>query len=200
MENTKDDKEEEAHKAFLAKLSKRWFTAEPAMIVYMLAYVSLLPIMQQYMYRRLAVDFNITEAENPNKTQKQVCLERYDVSAELLENEHEFQEAVSLWNTLMVICGLLPTLFVIILIGPLSDTRGRKFGFVPQTGAAVCAGIAICFVVAYDLHIGILPIIQLICGLTGKLYSKRLHNEQRCTRVCLTPHDDVIKWKYFPRD
>ena len=167
-ENTTDDKDERAHKAYLAKLGQRWFTVEPVVIVYMVGYISLLPMLQQYIYRRLAADFNITESANANESSREMCLERGEESLQLTENEQDFQESVSLWNTIMVVFGILPTLMVIIFIGSLSDTRGRKFGFVPQVGAAVVSGIFIIIVMALNLNLGVLALIQFLGGMTGK--------------------------------
>ena len=139
--------------------------------MYMVGYIALLPIMQQYIYRRLSVDFNITDASNENKSSREICLERVDDSTSMTATEKDFQESVSLWNTVMVVCGLLPTLFVVVIIGPLTDLRGRKFGLVPQVGSAVLAGILITVVVAFDVHIATLPVIQFICGMTGGWYT-----------------------------
>ena len=152
--------------------------------------IALLPIVQQYMYRRLAVDFNITDSSNANKSSKEICLERVGNSSELSGNEKDFQDSVSFWNTLVVALGLLPTIIVVIFIGAISDAWGRKFGLVPQLGAAVLSGIVMLLVVALDLNIVILPVIQFLSGMTGEL-------------IRVLPwdiHDDVIKWKHFPRN
>ena len=188
-DDTKVDKED-VHRAYLDKIRQRWLTVEPIVVIYMVGYIALLPIVQQYMYRRLAVDFNITDSSNANKSSKDICLERVGNSSELSGNEKDFQDSVSFWNTLVVALGLLPTIIVVIFIGAISDAWGRKFGLVPQLGAAVLSGIIMLLVVALDLKIVILPVIQFLSGMTGEL-------------IRVLPwdiYDDVIKWKHFPRN
>ena len=124
--------------------------------------------MQQYMYQRLAVDFNITDSSNANKSSQEICLERVEKSSEMTGNEKDFHESVSFWNTLVVSLGLLPSIIVVIFIGAVSDARGRKYGLVPQIGGAVLSGVVMILVVALQLDIVVLPVIQFLCGMTGE--------------------------------
>ena len=155
------------HRVFLERLGQRWVTVEPLIVAYMVAYMALLPILQQYCYFRLAVYYNITE-EAPNKTRHEQCRETTG-STERTPNEQEFQDSISLYNTMLIVMSGVPTLVATILLGSLSDRLGRRMCLLPQLAVAALSGLVLTTATGLDLPLWVLPTVQFVVGLSGSM-------------------------------
>ena len=155
------------HKEYLSQLGQRWFTVEPVIIIYITMFTCLAPLTQQYIYERMSFKYNITNTVSENLTEKEACLLRGQDGSSVSSNEAAFQEELSLWSTGLMIAAMLPTVFVVFIIGTISDHRGRRLAIVPQIVVQVIACAISTIVMALDLKLGILILIGLLQGLTG---------------------------------
>jgi len=171
-ESTDSTKEESVkeHKKFLEKLGSRWFTVEPLVIIYMAAYMSLMPLLQQYTRQRLSEDYNITTdgLDSNVTTWREHCLNHADDDNET-QNELEFHTKLSAWTAAMMALPIFPTLLTIFIVGAFSDSRGRRFSLVPQIGAGIFTGVVLILVVHFKLHLAVLVLSNVIVGFTGSM-------------------------------
>ena len=170
MEEETESGKLEQHKRFLDRLGQRWFTVEPVVIACNLAITAVSPTMQQYIHHRLALEHNITTSLTTNLSQYEQCLQRgQDEANNTSLAEHEFQEEQSMWNTVLVVARETPILLVFLLVGSLSDTRGRRWGMLPQILFQILFFSINATVCALDLPLWVLPINDIIIGMTGSL-------------------------------
>ena len=155
------------HKEYLSQLGQRWFTVEPVIILYVTMFTCLAPLTQQYIHERMSFKYNITNTVSENLTEREACLLRGQNGTSVSGNEAAFQEELSLWSTGLMIAALLPTVFVVFIIGTISDHKGRRLAIVPQIIAQVIACAISTIVMALDLDLSILILTGLLQGFTG---------------------------------
>ena len=155
------------HKEYLSQLGQRWFTVEPVIIVYITMYTCLGPLTQQYIHERMSIKYNITNATSENLTEREACLLRGQNGSSVSSNEAAFQEELAMWNNGMLIAAMLPTLFVVFIIGTISDHRGRRLAIVPQIVVQVIACAISTIVMKLNLNLGILVLTSLLQSFTG---------------------------------
>ena len=156
------------HRLFLDSLGKRWVTVEPMIIIYYIMFTSLWPTLQQYIHYRLEQEYNITSTNSTNQTYREQCLERgHEAANHTSPEEQAFQKQLSLWNTILVVTAQLPVVFVMFIIGPLSDARGRRLAMLPQILAQTITCAITGVVMWLDLPLWILVLSNAINGLTG---------------------------------
>ena len=155
------------HKEYLFQLGQRWFTVEPVIIIYMTMFTCLAPLTQQYIHERMSIEYNITNTVSENLTEREACLLRGQNGTSVSSNEAAFQEELAMWSNGIMIAAMLPTMFVVFIIGTISDHRGRRLAIVPQIVVQVIACAISTTVMALDLNLGILVLTGLLQGFTG---------------------------------
>ena len=156
------------HRRFLAELGERWFTVEPMIIFFNLMTCALWPALQQYIHKRLEVDYNISSTNTANLTDYEQCMLRgHEEANHTSLQEKKFQEDQSLWNTILVVSGQLPIVLVVFFLGAVSDTHGRRLTMLPQLLSQTITCAVITVVIALELPLWILALSSAINGLTG---------------------------------
>ena len=155
------------HKEYLSQLGQRWFTVEPVIIIYITMFTCQAPLLQQYIHERMSIEYNITDTVSENLTEREACLLRGQNGTNVTSNEAAFQEEVAMWTIWILVAILIPTVFVVFIIGTISDHRGRRLAIVPQIVVQAIAYAISTIVMALDLNLVILVLTGLLQGFTG---------------------------------
>ena len=145
----------------LRYLHRRYLPPEPIMLLYFLATMLATVVQQQFGYYRSCLYIagdrcNYTLYKNESQ---HVCEENSDVD--------QIQAYASYLGVVMNLCSCIPTIFMSLILGPLSDYKGRKFAiFLPIFGS-FCYNIVNLSIDVFDLPPYYLPIGCLLLGLGG---------------------------------
>ncbi|XP_071955684.1 lysosomal proton-coupled steroid conjugate and bile acid symporter SLC46A3-like [Antedon mediterranea] len=145
-----------------APSSGRLVTVEPAISCYFLALGFIIGLQSEYIQARVARIHNYTL---PNNAGNGTCLTNKSSEEYILQQE--IQAESSRWLMYCTVANLLPSLFMIVIIGALSDSVGRRFSILlPLFGQlqTLCMWIA---TVLFDLPLEYLIGAMFLQGLTG---------------------------------
>ena len=140
---------------------RRYLPPEPIMLLYFLSTMLSTVVQQQFGYYRSCLYIagdrcNYTLHTNESQ---HVCEENSDID--------QIQAYASYLGVAMNLCSCIPTIFMSLILGPLSDYKGRKLAiFLPLLGS-FCYNFVNLAIDLFDLPPYYLPIGSLLLGLGG---------------------------------
>ena len=158
-DGTKDSEEkstEQLHKP------PRLITVEPVVVIYHMAFMAAQPLLQQYVYKYLSIEYNITQIQDTGQCDLNITQdEELDPAYEILEDE------VAFWNILIVSGTLMPSVLVTLILGAFSETLGRKLALIPPIAGTFLGGVILFCTIFWNLPLWTIMIPVLLSGVSG---------------------------------
>ena len=145
----------------LRYLHRRYLPPEPIILLYFLSTMLATVVQQQFGYYRSCLYIAGDKCNYTLQTNESlhVCVENAYVD--------RIQAYASYLGIVMNLCSCIPTIFMSLILGPLSDYKGRKIAiFLPLLGS-FCYNIVNLSIELFDLPPYFLPIGSLLLGLGG---------------------------------
>lgn len=140
MEPTAATKNEDVCKPERHERNRRFLiTVEPVMFLYTVYIAGATPLLQQYIYERVAENHNTTSKDLSNSSE---CSNNYSDPDYILH--HVVQHETSLWMIYLSAVQIPISCVTTVILGGYSDKGGRKLGmFLPILGAFAKMGLCI---------------------------------------------------------
>ncbi|XP_074842070.1 lysosomal proton-coupled steroid conjugate and bile acid symporter SLC46A3 [Carettochelys insculpta] len=138
---------------------------EPVIVIYSFAYFLSVPVIQQYIYRRLWEETsNSSLTENSNNT---YCELNKNNSAYI--KQKEVQKKASLFFTQLDLTAAVPSILVAIVLVANGDRHGRKKSLVLPSVGAFISNIFFSALSYFSLSLSIIFVISFFCSLFGSM-------------------------------
>ncbi len=143
------------------KKFRRLVTVEPLLFLYFVAFVPLIPVTEQYVYKQVSDWYGFI----PNQEKKHTCNLNSSDPEYILQQQVEAKS--SEWMVVFNVCSMFPAVFSVGLLGPYSDVAGRKIAMIlPIIGGIIRAFFSIIIVYCkLDFRLMLIP--NFVEGCTG---------------------------------
>ncbi|XP_048584882.1 proton-coupled folate transporter [Nematostella vectensis] len=144
---------------------RSFLSVEPVLLLYSYSFFMSMPLQRQYAYFRYS---QATGFPYDLKEEKNMCRGGGEIrNATFVRLENEVQEHASQFDTSSVMCQALPALIMGLLIGPWTDSGGRKLALmVPVLGSILESLLTIC-VMHFSWPLYVIYAGKALNGLTG---------------------------------
>lgn len=144
---------------------RRYLTVEPVVLFYTFGIFMSLPVLTQYVYFRVSqykgFPYNVSE------TSEKGCNVDAGVNSSLTDLEKEVQDMAARIDMGNVLFQSIPSIFMVLLLGPWTDTGGRRPALLsPPVGSAI-ESLLIIIIMYLDLPVYILFVGEAINGFSG---------------------------------
>ncbi|XP_037324299.1 lysosomal proton-coupled steroid conjugate and bile acid symporter SLC46A3 [Pungitius pungitius] len=147
---------------------KRIFLVEPLVAMYAFSFFLILPLVQQYVYRRFWLE--VTGTPYPISGNTSRCMENNNSSSSNDSSYHEeVQRLASQFSTYSVIASTIPSLIVTLLLVTHSDRGGRKIAIVMPLIGSVIYTLGLLTVSYFELNVYLLILVSFSSSLFGGL-------------------------------
>lgn len=147
-------------------MSSHWRSVSVEHVAFLSIFATALlePISQQYIYNRILLDNHPSNSENSSQQYgNQSCA---NTSGDFQNNSEIFRKAF-LWFLYLKLSASMPAVCVTALLGPWSDTAGRRVAFlIPSIGAMLQATVCV-IILNFGFPFRFLFLGSLICGISG---------------------------------
>ncbi|KAK7111700.1 hypothetical protein V1264_011288 [Littorina saxatilis] len=122
----------------------------------------------QYLYRRVASTYTDDLTSLENITSDDTCgAAHVNTSSEEYKIYAKISEETASWTMYLNLCGGIPPIFTILILGAYSDQVGRRFLFLVSISGAAVKGVLMSVIIFFDLHVVFLLLGDFVEGVTG---------------------------------
>ncbi|XP_050406687.1 solute carrier family 46 member 3 [Patella vulgata] len=150
---------------------RAWIVSGVSVVFYMMAAVSLTPVMSQYVVQRLKeAKFNATFLNITDNDISSPCGNHSNLT-EFGRVEQEVQKEASMLTLYYSLTAGSSAILINIFMGPLSDSIGRKTIYLIPVMGVLCKNLIIMFIVYYNMNLNYFYLAYGIDGLCGSYYA-----------------------------
>ena len=162
--------EEENRSGCCSSLWRKYWVCTSALMAYSAAFIIYFPLIQQYVYHRIAIDKfgNASAADSAAADETNPCFANN--SNPNFQLQQEAQAETSTMVLYLTLCSAIPATFVSLIFGSYSDQLGRRLLFLVPIAGSLVKNVLVALVIHYQLNVYVLLAGNAVQGLTGSFF------------------------------